>query len=366
MTIKKIKTAIVGLNIKEKIILGDFEITGIKDMELRGYIFNIKKFIKNGIYGVDYARAITEAKYVDEFYRSNDKNYLNAADGMIKELAEFDIVIFSSFNPLHPELIHNKLKNSIKVIGFIDDPFSTYLRGIPYLWAFDAAYYISPGYSSSMSFNDFFNKIGFKKHCWLPLVTSRNVDPFSYPKLSLAEITNRNKEIIYVGAPVGNKVDKIKKFDKEFKDKLQIFGYWPYNGYYGYLRPLWGESPYFRRVRPIDAIKKFELYNKTKIGLNMHLSNSSAECGNARTYETAAFGMMLLSDRAGLNTQNQIFEEGVEAIYYDSTEQAIELAHYYLRNSKERSRIAMAGHMRARSDYSWENVTHTFLKWLTK
>lgn len=361
---KKIKVAIVGLNLKEKKLLGKFEITGIPDVELKGYIFNIRKFLTGGLNSVNYSRAITEAKYIDELYRTNDIKYIEATNKLIKNLEGYDVIIFSTFNPLHPEIIANQFKNSIKVIGFIDDPYSTYTRGIPYLWAFDAAYYISPGYSQSINFKDLFEKVGFKKHYWLPLVSSKNVDPFIYPKLCINDISNRENDIIYVGAPVGSKIDKIKIFHNNFKDNFQLYGYWPLKGYYGFMKPLLGESPFFRRVQPISTEKKFNLYKNTKIGLNMHMSDLPSECGNARTYEITAFGMMLLSDRGGLNSQNQIFEENTEAIYYNSIDEAVDLTRYYLKNSKERTRIAMAGHLRARNEYSWENVTHNFLKWL--
>jgi spore maturation protein CgeB len=96
----------------------------------------------------------------------------------------------------------------------------------------------------------------------------------------------------------------------------------------------------------------------------MHVSDLPSECGNMRTYETAAFGMMPLCDRGGLNLQTQIFEDGKESIYYNDLKEAIELAHYYLKHSEERIQIAWRAHKRARAEYSWEKVMLDFLNWL--
>jgi spore maturation protein CgeB len=170
--------------------------------------------------------------------------------------------------------------------------------------------------------------------------------------------------MVYVGAPTGSKIDRLKALDQAFGSDLALFGRWRMNGYYGYIRPLLGELPFFRTVRPITQADKLALYRNTKIGFNMPVSDMPSECGNMRTYEAAAFGMMLLSDRAGLNLQSQIFEEGTEAIYYDSIEEAIELARFYVNNTEERTRIALAAHRRALAEYSWEKVTHEFLTWL--
>jgi hypothetical protein len=54
------------------------------------------------------------------------------------------LIILATYNPIHPEILHRRLRLPTKILGFIDDPYSTYERGIPYLWAFDGAFYISP------------------------------------------------------------------------------------------------------------------------------------------------------------------------------------------------------------------------------
>jgi hypothetical protein len=354
-----IKVAIVGLRLSENRVLGRFEIHGVPLPSIAGARRSFRNLLRDGLGGSLYQRAVLKAEHLDDLYRSRDPQYMSAAMAIIESLRKFDVVIFSTYNPLHPEIILAGLRDKIKVLGFTDDPHSTYVRGIPYLWAFDAAYYVSPGYSSQMGFSELFAKIGYERVRWLPLA-----QPVEYPQLTLEEIRNRSMTMAYVGAPTGSKIDRLRALDEAFGSDLALFGRWRMNGYYGYIRPLLGEPPFFRTVRPITHADKLALYRNTKIGFNMHVSDMPSECGNMRTYEAAGFGMMLLSNRAGLNLQSQIFEEGTEAIYYDSIEEAIELARFYSNHTEDRTRIAFAAHRRALAEYSWEKVTYEYLDWL--
>jgi hypothetical protein len=354
-----IRVAIVGMRLSEHKRVGRFEIHGVQLPPMTGVRRSFRSLLRDGFGGVIYSRATLRAEYIDDLYRNRDPQYMLNAKEIVKILSNFDIVIFSTYNPLHPELILEGLRDKIKVIGFSDDPHSTYVRGIPYLWAFDAAYYISPGYSSKMGFAELFAKIGYNRVRWLPLA-----QPIEYPQLTLSEIRNRSITMAYVGAPTGTKIDRLKDLDKAFGSDLALFGRWRMRGYYGYIRPLLGEKPFYRTVHQITQADKLALYRKTKIGFNMHVSDMPSECGNMRTYEATAYGMLLLSDRAGLNLQNQIFEEGTEAIYYNCIEEAIELARFYAQNDDERTRISMAAHRRAHAEYKWEKVISDFLNWL--
>lgn len=354
-----VKVAIVGLKLDSPRELGEFEVHGVPLSFDVGYSTSLRTLLRNGIDGFSYQRAILKAENIDELYRNRNVRYLEAAENLIQRLRKFDIIIFSTNSPLHPEILVDRLGDKTKVLGFTDDPHSTYIRGIPYLWAFDAAYYISPGYSPNMGFAELFDRLGYKNVRWLPLA-----QPIHYPKLTFNQIRERTVKIAYVGNPTGSKIDRMIKLDNAFGREFSIYGRWRLKGYLGYIRPLLGEKAFLRRVLPISSDKKTDLYLNTMIGFNMHVSDLPSECGNMRTYETAAFGMMPLCDRAGLNLQNQIFKENEEAIYYDSIEEAIELANYYLNNPMARSEIAWAAYQRACSDYSWDKATHEFLNWL--
>jgi glycosyltransferase involved in cell wall biosynthesis len=359
MSSTRTRVAILGLQLESPRTLGRFEVHGVPLPSIGGLRQSFRAFLRDGMSGASYQRAAQKAEHVDDLYRNRDPLYMDAAEKLIEGLRAYDILIFSTYNPLHPEMLADRLHDKIKVLGFTDDPHSTYVRGIPYLWAFDAAYYISPGYSPSMGFAELFNRVGFRRVRWLPLA-----QPIAYPQLSIDEIRNRSINIAYVGCPTGSKVDRLLALDRAFGREFALYGRWRLGGYYGYVRPLIGEQPFFRRVRPISPEGKAALYRNTMIGFNMHVSDRPSECGNMRTYETAAFGMMPLCDRAGLNLQRQIFDEGTEAIYYNNIEEAVELARHYVSHPEERARIAFAAHRRTCAEYSWDKVTHDFLEWL--
>lgn len=361
MTTSYTKVAIVGLKLEPIRIVGRFEIHGLPILIESSLFFSLREFFKNGFSSISYERSVLKAEFVDHLYRSKNPHYMSACNRLITSLAGFEIIIFSTYSFIHPEMIFEKLKDKVKVLGFTDDPHSTYVRGIPYLWAFDAAYYISPSYSPIMSFAELFEKLNFKKVRWLPLV-----QPISYPTLSFDEIKNRKILISYVGAPTGSKIDRLKVLHKIFGDEFHLFGRWRFKGYYGFIRPLFGEDIFPRRVLPISNVGKKALYLDTKIAFNMHVSDLPAECGNMRTYETAGFGMMPLCDCGALNLQNLIFEDKKEAIYYSSIDEAIDIINFYSKdkNDNERSKIAFSAYKRCIVDYSWENTLEKYLNWL--
>lgn len=82
-----------------------------------------------------------------------------------------------------------------------------------------------------------------------------------------------------------------------------------------------------------------------------------------RMYETTAHGMLLVCDKAGRDAHTQIFTPDIEAVFYDSLDDAIEKIEYYLANDTERIGIAKAGFDRATSQYDWEFNLKRLLDW---
>jgi hypothetical protein len=349
----------VGLTLPEPRRLGRYFIEGIQVPSLPGVRASMRALIRDGVSGTRLSRAVLKSEWVDELYREGDPAYSRFADALVARLRSFDVVVFSTYCPLHPEILVSELRGATRVLGFSDDPHSTYVRGIPYLWAFDAAYYISPSYSGSMSFAELFGRVGFTKVRWMPLVLPRD-----YPVLDAEQIRNRSRTCCYVGNPTGSKFDRIRALKRRFGSEFEVYGRWPLHGYYGFVRPLIGESSFLRPVRSISAVEKETLYLSTKIGFNMHVSDRPAECGNMRTYEAAGFGMMSLCDRGALNLQSTIFEEGREAIYYSDLQEACALIEEFSRDDGKRTSIAQLAHRRFHSDYTWNKVWREFLDWL--
>ncbi len=318
---------------------------------------------------------LSEAKSLDQMYREKDSAYMRFLGDFVDKFRDADLFVAYIYNPIHPEVLLKELSKTIKILGFIDDPFSTYVRGVPYLWVFDGAFHISPGYSDQYLFQDALARWGCEQSCWWPLVIPRldgqsegNIWPLVPPRAEAqrrgdAFFRERDLDLIYVGAPYSSKMDKLARLRKRFGPRMRIHGRWPYAGYVGMLRRLRGKAAMWTRVTGISDEERTSLYYRTKIGVNMHLSDRPAETGNMRMYEVPAHGMMLLCDKAGMNAHERIFVPGKEAIYYDSTDDAIAKIEYYLNHNEERESIARAGFARAHRDYDGETNMKRFLDW---
>lgn len=314
-----------------------------------------------GLNGWDQRRALTAgAAGVDRLYRERNPHYMRMIGDFIDRFRDFDLIVMSSYNFVHPEVLTRELKKPIKVLGFIDDPLSTYMRGIPYLWAFDGAFFISPAYIDNLSFSQAINRWTEKPVTWWPLV------PFPYQQPEKANETffrERDVEVVYVGNPSASKVDRLIGMKRHFGTRMQVHGRWSFKGYVGYIRGLSGKAVYPYRVTSLTAQQRTQLYWRTKIGFNMHVSDQPFETGNMRMYETPAHGMMMICDKGGADGHERIFKPDREAIYYDTIGQAIELIEHYLHNDDERIRIAQGGFDRYWRDYEWESNLLRFLDW---
>lgn len=314
-----------------------------------------------GLNGYDKRRALTAgAAGVDRLYRERDPNYMRMAGDFIDRFRDFDLIVMSTYNFIHPELLVRELKKPVKVLGFIDDPLSTYLRGIPYLWAYDGAFFISPSYLDNLLFDKAIERWGGKPATWWPLV------PFPYQRPERADeafFRVRDVDVVYVGNPSASKVDRLIQLKRHFGSRLRVHGRWPFKGYVGYVRGLLGKPVYPYCVTSLSPEERTKLYWRAKIGFNMHVSDQPYECGNMRTYETPAHGMMMICDKGAANGHARIFEPDREAVYYDNLRQAIELIEHYLVHDEERIRIARTGFERYWRDYEWEANLLRFLNW---
>jgi len=313
-----------------------------------------------GINGFFKRRGLTaHAEAVDRLYRERDPAYMRMVGAFLDRFQDYDLVVMSTYNFIHPEILHHELRKPIKILGFIDDPLSTYMRGIPYLWAFDGAFYISPSYDERTLMSEALENWGCKAHRWFPLV------PYRVERADMSErfFSQRDLDVIYVGNPVRTKVDRLIRLKKYFGKRFRVHGRWPFKGYAGFVRGMFGKPVFPYRVTSISNQERTSLYCRSQIGFNMHVSDRPMETGNMRMYEVPAHGAMLLCDKAGCSAHEQIFRPDVEAVYYDSIEDAIEKVEYYLAHPKERVAIARAGCERYWRDYEWETNMLNFLNW---
>lgn len=322
--------------------------------------WSIRDLIVSGLNGYDQRRALVEAAGIDRLYCERNPQYVKMIGDFVDRFRDFDLIIMSTYNFIHPEVLARELKKPIKILGFIDDPYSTYTRGIPYLWAFDGAFFISPSYIDDLSFEGAIDRWGGKPATWWPLV------PFAFRRPIKADakfFRDRDVEVVYVGNPSPSKVDRLIKLKRHFGSRMRIHGRWPFKGYAGYIRGLLGKPVYPHKVTSLSHEERTQLYWRAKIGFNMHVSDYPCETGNMRMYETPAHGMMMICDKAGGDGHARIFEPNSEAIYYENIKEATEMIEYYLAHDEERIKIARAGYGRYWNDYEWEANTKEFFDW---
>lgn len=212
----------------------------------KGAHWSLSELISWGDVGYNHRRALTAGVAgVDRLYRERNPNYMRMLGDFIDRFRDFDLIVMSTYNFIHPEVLIRELKKPIKVLGFIDDPYSTYMRGIPYLWAFDAAFFISPGYIDDLTFDEAIKRWGGKPAMWWPLVPF----PYSKPEQDNEDFfRKRDVDLVYVGNPSASKVERLIRLKSHFRDRMKIHGRWPFKGYLGFIRGLLGKHIYPYRV----------------------------------------------------------------------------------------------------------------------
>jgi hypothetical protein len=299
------------------------------------------------------------ASFIDKLYRDRNPSYMKLVSDFIERFSSFDLIVMGAYNFIHPEILKSKsLSKPIKVIGLVDDPFSSYQRGVPYLWAFDGVFYISPSYLEDKSMKDALHSWGVKDHCFLPLSTEK----ITKVEMKKDFFLDRKIDLAYVGYPSGSKIERLGILKKHFKNRFVVNGRWPLNGYYGFVMPFIKSGFYPHKVRSISEKEKIDLYSNLKIGFNMHLSDSPRETGNMRMYELPAYGVLQVCDKAGLGLHETIFRSD-EVLYYDNLKEAIEIIEYYLRNDHERAAVAKKSYERFWGEYDYEIQLFKFLQW---
>ena len=318
-----------------------------------------RNLLANGRNGYMRDKALWFQRFVDEMYRDRDPAYMRLVDDFIDRYGDYDVLVFGIQCFIHPEILVTKLSRPTKILGFIDDPVSTYAHGIPCLWAFDGAYYISPAYSDTMGMDDLLSRAGCSHRFWLPLT-----QPIQSPQAVNDDFfLHRDVSVTYIGQRYTHKLDRLATMKRHFKSDFHIYGRWPLKGWWGPAKIATGDFSFPYHVRALTHDERTNTYWRTKIGINMHWSGRPMETGNMRMYEVPLHGAMLLCDKAARNLHAQIFEPDHEAVYYDDIKDAIDKAEYYLAHEEERAEIARRGFERAWKDYHWETVFSRFLGW---
>jgi spore maturation protein CgeB len=230
-----------------------------------------------------------------------------------------------------------------KVLRIADGPLSTYDRDFAYLHAYDHVLYHSPAYSRDLGMAEKLRYVGAKHADFWPHAA---FDELFDPAKTEAELFSQERDIdvIFVGGLFPNKMPALARVKKAFGSRLMLRGIssLKLNAYFNlrYGFPGW--------VRPIPFEDYVPLYQRTKIGINVH-NRGKYTVGGYRMFDLPANGILQICD--GDEYLSDYYRVGEEVVGYSSIDELIDKVRYYLDNDAERERIARNGYRRVMSDH---------------
>jgi len=252
-----------------------------------------------------------------------------------------EVLLVDTCPPYHPEFLR-KLK-IYKVLRIADGPMSAYDRDFAYLHAYDHILYHSPAYSLDMGMEEKLNYCGAKLVDFWPLASFDTLCDSSKTELNILS-AQRDIDVIFIGALHVNKMPLLAKVKNALGRSFLFFGLTSlkknvyFNLKFGF--PGW--------VRPLPFTHYVPLYQRAKIGINMH-NRGDYTVGSYRLFDLPANGAMQISD--GGQYLKQFFSVGEEVVSYLDADDLIDKVKYYLAHDEERERIARNGFRRVRKDY---------------
>ena len=293
--------------------------------------------------GYEKSNLFTRAQLLDNLYFENNvglaKLYLELENVIQREKA--DVLMVDTYNPYHPDYL--KKMGIYKVLRINDGPMSAYDRDFAYLHAFDHVLYHSPAYSRDMQIDEKLRYCGVK-HCdFWPLGSFDALCDRTMEEQDIVE-KDRDIDIAFVGALAPNKMPIIAAIKKAFGRKMRLHGLTNlkrntyFNLKYGF--PGW--------IKPLPFEEYVPLYQRTKIGINVH-NRGDYTVGGYRLFDLPANGVMQISD--GGPYLDKFYEVGKEIESYRNVGELIDKIKYYLEHDQQRKEIALNGYRRLDSDY---------------
>lgn len=253
-------------------------------------------------------------------WRTGDSALMQMYLALAESLEERDVLILYNGANLHPDFV-SWLK-VLKVYTAGDDPESTEILTKPAAPAFDVHLI------NNVACIDMYRSWGLKNVYFWPLGSiAGEEDVADLDAETALDVSARSIPAVYIGDCNGLKRERLRVLSKAFPKALCAGKGWR-RGFVG-----WSEM--------------WSAYRQSQIGWNIH--NSSGPI-NFRLYDLAAHGVMQICDNK--SHLNYIYEDGKEAVGFDSIDQCIELTQYYLAHPEEQRQIAYAGWRRWRQDYT--------------
>jgi glycosyltransferase involved in cell wall biosynthesis len=277
----------------------------------------------------------SRAQLLDNLYYAKDPGLMRLyadVEAMLGDLRA-DALLVDNALPYHPDFLR-KL-GVFKVMRTTDGPMAAYDRDFAYVHAYDQVLFHSPAYSRDMGMEEKLRYVGATDARFWPLGVFSCM--YDHSKRVETILSNRRDiDVLFVGSLYPNKMPLLSKVKKAFGSRCVIRGVagWKWNLYYNakFGFPGW--------VRPIDFEEYIPLYQRTKIGFNIH-NRGDYTVGSYRLFELPANGVMQISD--GGPFLDEFFKVGEEIVRHDGDD-LVDKIRYYLDHDDERNRIALAGY----------------------
>lgn len=310
-------------------------IAAASNAEIEFLPFNHEPYLNPWLY--------TRAQMLDNLYYDRHPGLMKLYSDVERRVREekIDAIIVDNCPPYHPDWLR-KLP-VYKVLRTSDGPICAYDRDFAYVHAYDHVLYHSPAYSHDMGMEEKLFYVGAKKVDFWPLGLFDSAFDSAISEEKLFHIP-RDIDIIFIGAQHVGKMPFIAKIKKSLGNRCKIFGLTTvkrniyFNLRYGF--PGW--------VRPVPFERYIPLYQRAKIGFNLH-NRGDFTVGGFRLFELPANGVMQISD--GGEYLNRFFSVGKELAGYSDANDLVDKIDYYLTHDEERLRIAREGFRRVTSDY---------------
>jgi spore maturation protein CgeB len=286
---------------------------------------------------------VMRAQLLDDLYFARDPNLLALYREVERLIAATgaDCLIVDNVLPYHPEFL--RTLDVYKVMRISDGPMSSYDRDFPYLHAYDHVLYHSPAYSADLGMAEKLRYVGAKQIDFWPLALfDQMFDPSKSEDQLLTQ--HRDIDVIFVGTMFRNKMPALAKLKKALGSRLMLRGLSPLKSNL-YFNLKFGVPGW---VRPIPYDQYVPLYQRAKIGINVH-NRGKYTVGGYRMFDLPGNGVMQICD--GDEYLSAFFREGEEVVGYRSADDLIDKVRYYLDHDAERERIARNGHRRVMADH---------------
>lgn len=302
-------------------------------------------------------------QYIEHLSLDANKKFVNLYKFILDYVKDNNIricIFFGSGFPWTLSFLNELKKHAYVACYFGDDPEGAEVTSRHYVKNFHYAFCGGIYFDKRTRTSDKYLAWGARKSKFIPLGAS-----FHKYKEPVSSYEEREVDIVYVGGAYFKKILRIYKLKRYFGARMKLYGRgWNYSGSNIFKKIIFYFIKKIYHISEIEKLPKNQLvslYQNSKIGFNMHMSYGPS---NLRTYELPMNGVMQICDcEVGLK---ELYKLNKEVISYKTIGEAIEKIDYYLKNDKERIRIAEAGYKRARNNYKTEHSLKRIIEEIKK